>query len=190
MATLVFLLEEESAKYMLQGLLTRQLPNFEKIHYFCFQGKQDLEKNIYLKIQYWQTPNTTFIILRDQDSADCIAVKENINSLVEKIDNPNVQKIIVRIACHELENFYLGDLSAIEQAFNISGLSKKQNQNKYRTPDNLSNAKQELKNLTKNEYQQISGSRKISSYMTLNGNRSYSFNVLMKSIFQDNLILE
>ena len=190
MATLVFLLEEESAKYMLQGLLTRQLPDFEKIHYFCFQGKQDLENNIYRKIQYWQTPNTTFIILRDQDSADCIAVKENINSLVEKIDNPNIQKIIVRIACHELENFYLGDLSAIEQAFNISGLSKKQNQNKYRAPDNLSSAKQELKNLTKNKYQQISGSRKISSYMTLNDNRSYSFNVLMKSIFQDNLILE
>jgi hypothetical protein len=39
--------------------------------------------------------------------------------------------------CHEMESWLLGDLKAVEKAYNISGLSRKQQQRKYRNPTGL-----------------------------------------------------
>jgi hypothetical protein len=89
----------------------------------------------------------------------------------------------VRIACTELESFYLGDLNAVEHGLGIANLAKKQNDKKYRTPDALSNAAQELKRLTQNQYEKVSGSRAISAFLKVDGsNRSHSFNVLLAGI--------
>ena len=49
MKTIIFFLEEPSAKEMLAGVLPRILPENIQIRYIIFQGKQDLEKNIQLK---------------------------------------------------------------------------------------------------------------------------------------------
>jgi hypothetical protein len=81
-----------------------------------------------------------------------------------------------------LENFYLGDLSAIERAFD-ERLSLNQASKKFRNADNLTNAKQELQKITKKKYQPISGSRAIAPYLELNGdNTSISFNMLLSGI--------
>jgi monomeric isocitrate dehydrogenase len=89
----------------------------------------------------------------------------------------------VRIACHELESFFLGDLAAVEQGLGISGLSRQQNNRKYKVPDNLANAPEELKKLTKNKYQKISGSQSIAPFLRIDGsNRSTSFNNLVRGI--------
>jgi hypothetical protein len=58
-----------------------------------------------------------------------------------------------------------------------------QNSRKYRAPDNLSNAAEELSKITQNEYQKIDGSRRIASLLNLDGtNHSHSFKILCDGI--------
>ncbi|EIJ41160.1 hypothetical protein BegalDRAFT_0238 [Beggiatoa alba B18LD] len=180
MKLLVFFLEEPSAREMLQLLLPRLLPT-KDFHYqfIVFEGKQDLEKNIARKIKNWHCPVDYFIILRDQDSGDCYTIKQHL--VLKTADKPNV---LIRIACHELESWYLGDLSAVEKGLNIKNLSKKQDNRKYRNPDKLANAAEELTKLTDGLYQKVSGSRAIGAYLSIepNTNQSTSFNIFLSGL--------
>jgi hypothetical protein len=72
---------------------------------------------------------------------------------------------------------------AVERALSIKNLAKKYQENrKYRTPDNLNNAKQELKKLTDGQYQEKSGSKAIAHYLDLSNQRSTSFAMLINAI--------
>ncbi len=57
MKTIVFFLEEPSAREMLAGILPRILPNEMQIRYVVFQGKQDLEKNLKAKLRGRMLPD-------------------------------------------------------------------------------------------------------------------------------------
>lgn len=180
MMTLVFFLEEPSAKEMLLGVLPKILPEHVVPRFIVFEGKQDLEKQLVRKLRQWRQPNSRFIILRDQDAGDCRKIKQN---LVKKCHHEAGQAdAVIRIACHELESFYLGDLQAVEKSLDMSGLAKRQNQKKFRQPDNLPNPSRELKVLTNKRYQKISGSRAIGRYLNPEDNQSNSFNVLIKAV--------
>lgn len=179
MTTLVFFLEEPSAQEMLLGILPKIMPEHIVPRFIVFEGKQDLEKQLVRKLRLWKQPDSRFIILRDQDAGDCRQIKQN---LVKKCQEAERQDAIVRIACHELESFYLGDLQSVEKGLEINGLVKQQNKKKFRAPDNLPNPARELKALTKKRYQKISGSRAIGKYLKPEGNRSQSFNVLIQAI--------
>lgn len=178
-AQIVFFLEEPSAKEMLAGILPRLLPEYIGFRSIVFEGKQDLEKQLPKKLRAWQQPNCRFIVVRDKDSADCEVVKQKLQGICNAAGKPNT---LVRIACHELESWYLGDLQAVETGLSIKGLAKKQQQQKYRDPDRLANPKQELKIITENTYQQIAGSRRIAPYMKIEGNCSVSFNVFLMGV--------
>ncbi|OQY41118.1 MAG: hypothetical protein B6229_00030 [Spirochaetaceae bacterium 4572_7] len=181
MSSLVCLLEEPSAKAMLTNVLEKIVPDSIAIRYIVFDGKQDLEKQIERKLRGWNQPSSYFLIMRDQDSGNCHEIKANLLSKVESAGKKNVS--LVRIACHELESFYLGDLLAVENGLDITGLTKNQNNRKYRTPDNLSNPAEELSKLTKKKYQKVSGSRAIGPFLKLdNSNKSVSFNVLVEGV--------
>ena len=150
------------------------------VFYFHFEGKQDLERKIEAKIRLWQLPDTVFLVMRDQDSDDCRQVKAR---LVEKIVyTGKSEKVVIRIACHELESFYLGDLLAVENGLAMNGLSKKQKKSPYRNPDSIPNPVQILIKLTKNKYQKIQGSRSIAPHMDLESNCSVSFQALLAGI--------
>lgn len=179
MKMMVFFLEELSAKEMLDGLLPRLLPN--GICYRCvpFEGKQDLEKQLPRKLRGWNTPNTWFIVLRDKDSGDCLVIKDRLANICQDSGKPGT---LIRIACHELESWYLGDLSAVEQALAIQGLAKLQGNRKFRDPDQLANPAQELEKLTSNRYQKISGSRSIGPHLSVDDNRSHSFKVFISGV--------
>jgi len=178
MKHIVFLLEELSAKEMLKGLLPRLAP---EINYRCivFEGKQDLEKNVIKKIRAYRVPDSQFVVLRDQDAGDCHIIKQKLLELCKQSNKPDS---LVRIACRELESWYLADLKAVEQGLNISGLIKQQNNKKYRAPDYLQSPSIELKKLTKNQYQKVSGSRKIGTHLNLTNQRSKSFRVFIEGI--------
>lgn len=181
MRTIVFFLEEPSAKEMLKAIIDR-LNVAEKIlpKFIVFEGKQDLEKRLELKLRGWKQSNSCFIVIRDQDSEDCLIVKQRLTNICMRAGKPET---IVRIACKELESFYLGDLKAVENALGISGIARKQNKAKYRDPDAMSGPKEELKKLTMSRYQQIAGSRAIGKLIDINGvNRSYSFKILVNTI--------
>lgn len=179
MKQLVFFLEEESAKIMLEGVLPRILP--EHITYKCvvFEGKQDLEKKLLRKLKGWlNAENTHFIVLHDQDSNDCKKIKQRLRDICIEAGRPET---LIRIACHELESFYLGDLKAVGTAFSKNNLAEQQLGRKFRNPDELANPVEELKRLIP-EYQKLAGSRKIAPLMNLDDNRSHSFRVLIEGI--------
>ena len=179
MRELVFLLEEPSAKAMIQGILPKMiLESNIVVRYIVFEGKQDLEKQIIRKLQGYQNPDATFIILRDQDSGDCKIIK---TKLKQKCEEANKSQSIVCIACRELESWYLADLDAVEKAYDKTHLSSRQNDKKFRNPDLLESPSKELKSLVP-EYQKINGSRMIAPYLNLENTRSRSFCHLISSI--------
>jgi hypothetical protein len=68
MRELVFLLEEPSAKAMLESLLPRMLKEDTRFRCIPFEGKQDLEKQLTRRIRAYQNERARFIVLRDQDA--------------------------------------------------------------------------------------------------------------------------
>jgi hypothetical protein len=102
MIELVFMLEEKSAKVLLEGLLPKLLPTEIAPRYIVFEGKQDLEKQLVRKIRGYINPHARFIVIRDQDSnPDCKAVKVKLSDLCRQAGKPDA---LVRVACHELES--------------------------------------------------------------------------------------
>ncbi|GFK94975.1 hypothetical protein NNJEOMEG_02823 [Fundidesulfovibrio magnetotacticus] len=179
MKTLVFFLEELSAEAMLKGVLPRLLPADIHPAYFPFPGKQALEKELLRKLRGWRKADSMFVVLRDQDRGDCRAVKETLAAISRAAGRPEA---LVRIACRELESFYLGDLAAVEKGLGLKGLRAQQGKEKFRNPDLLADASGELRNLTNKAYQKISGSRAIAPHLVLENNRSPSFRALITGI--------
>lgn len=179
MTALVFFLEEPSAAEMLKGVLPRVLPEGISVEYRPFEGKQDLEKRLPKLLRAWRRPDCRFVVIRDQDAGECKTVKGRLVDLCKEGGRPDV---LVRIACQELESFYLGDLAAVEKGLALKGIAKRQNSQKYRNPDRLRKPSQELERLTKGRYQKIAGSRRIGPCLSLKGNRSHSFGVLVSGI--------
>jgi hypothetical protein len=176
---LVLFLEEPSAREMLAGLLPRMLPPDMAFRCVVFEGKQDLEKRLLGKLRGWQAPDTLFVVLRDKDQGDCIQTKERLTRICRDSGRPET---LVRIACHELESWYLGDLKAVEQGLGITALARHQAKAKFQHPDRLANPVQELRRLTSNRYQKVSGSRVIGHHLALDGNASHSFSVFISGI--------
>jgi hypothetical protein len=179
MKNLVFLLEEPSAREMLLGVLPRLVPGDIQFRFIVFQGKQDLERNLESKLRGWLMPDSLFIVIRDQDSGNCLDIKTNLKSICTRSGKENV---LIRIACRELESFYLGDLAAIEKGLGIKGLKRHQQGKKFRAPDALGNPSEELIKITNNKYYKISGSRLIAPHLSLTSNKSTSFNVLLSGL--------
>lgn len=178
MTTLVFCLEEPSARAMLEGVVPRLFPDVQ-CRFIVFEGKQDLHKRLVMRLRGWQG-NALFVVMRDQDSGNCVDIKAQLSALCEEAGHPDA---LVRIACRELESFYLGDLAAVEQGLSVTGLARQQGNQKFRDPDRLVNAAEELKKITKNSYQKLSGSRSIAPFLRLDeGNRSTSFKALISGL--------
>lgn len=178
MKELVFFLEEPSAREMLIGLLPHVLPDSITARYVVFEGKQDLEKQLVRRIQWYLNPDARFIVLRDQDSGDCRIIK---TSLLSKCLEAQKPAVLVRIACHEIESWYLADLEAVEKGLNCTGLSKRQKKVAYREPDNHISPSRILSKLVPT-YQKIAGSRAIGPYLNPENNRSRSFSVFVAGV--------
>lgn len=175
----MFLLEEPSAREMLKGLLPRLLPCPVNVRYIVFEGKQDLHKNIIRRLRGWQVPDTVFVVLRDQDSADCSTVKRELEKKCREAGRPDA---LVRIACRELESWYFGDLAAVENGLGLSNLARYGRQNKYRIPDEIHSPGNELRKISRCVYQKVSGSRAIGPELSVDSNRSHSFGVFVEGI--------
>lgn len=181
MKELVFLLEEPSAKAMLETLLPRFLYKDTQFRCIPFEGKQDLEKQLTHKIRAYQNNNARFIVLRDQDSnPDCVELKRKLLNLCDA--SGKADRCLVRIACKELETFYLADLQAVEHGLELHNIARKQRNSKFRNPDNLGNPSQELRLLTNNRYEKVAGSREIGKHLNIENERSKSFRNLILAI--------
>ena len=181
MNELVFFLEEESAKALLEQIFPLLVPQGSNVYprFIVFEGKQDLEKQLPKKLSGYLNPRARFIVMRDQDQADCRKTKRSLATLCARAGRPQAT---VRIACRELEAFYLGDLLAVELGLGVDGLAGKQNKAKFRDPDRLALPSRELEKLTGNRYQKVAGSRAIAPHLNLEAPRSRSFHHLIRAI--------
>ena len=174
--TLIFLLEEASMKEVLDILLPKILPPSISFRTIAHSGKSDLEASVPRKLKAWRQPDTRFVIVRDQDSADCREVKKALQELV----HPSGREVLIRIACRELESWYFGDLSAVSAAYNtdVRALAEKK---QFRIPDEIGNPKAELRKLFP-RHQQLDGARRIAVHMDVDQNRSESFRFFVSGI--------
>ena len=169
MSRIVFMLEERSLKVLLDNLLPRLLPG---ISFLCLahEGKSDLEKSIPKKIRAWNVPGDRFVVVRDNDGGDCKALKQRLLSLCARAGRDDV---LVRIACQELEAWYLGDPGALARAFAKDSLKYIGRKTRYRNPDDITQPSREIENLIP-KFQKISGARRLAPYMERENNRSRS----------------
>jgi len=181
MRTLLVLVEERSAEEFLRGFLPRVLPDDVDIQFRVFEGKQDLDRRLVVQIREWRRPDTLFVVLRDQDSLDCVELKR---LLVEKCRQAGRDDALVRIACRELEAWYLGDLRSVESALELTGLQRHQNSRRFRQPDSVVQPANALRELTRKRYQKVSGSRAIGEIVSPDGNLSRSFQVFVNGVRQ------
>lgn len=173
---LVFLLEEKSMKYFIDGIMTKILPPEISFVTIPHEGKSDLQKSIPRKLRGWREPDVKFVIVQDQDSNDCRELKQKLIALC----GDDKHEKLIRIACHELEAWYFGDLDAVSKAYK-KDLSIVKRKRAFRNPDSIISPKKELKKIIP-EHQQISGAQKISEYIDINRNTSPSFHAFVSGI--------
>ena len=112
----IFLLKEPSMKAMLAEYLPRLVPGWIQGQHFLLlphQGKSDLDKSIPVKLKAWQEPGARFIIVRDNDNADCLALKARLQTMCAT----SGRKTLIRLVCQELESWYLADPDALIAAY-------------------------------------------------------------------------
>ena len=177
MGRMVFLLEEQSMKELLDGLLPRLFPG---LNFLCVphEGKHDLERSIPRKLRAWRVPGDRFVIVRDNDNEDCIALKDRLRQLCR---GTGYDDALVRIVCQELEAWYLGQPGAMAAAFGDERLRDISNLPRYRNPDARPNPSKDVEKLYKG-FQKIDGARRIADYLALEGNLSHSFNVFLSGV--------
>ena len=181
MRTLVFLLEEPSAKDLLEGLLPALLPLDEiTVRYLVFEGKRDLESKMVRRLRSWRAPDSRFVVLRDQDAGDCRLVKTRLQDLADQGGRPNA---LVRVACRELESWILGDWAAVAQAFDRPNLHRQKDKARYRNPDELSNPVHELRKFIP-DYRKRDGARRLGKLLRPGRNASRSFEVFCRGVQQ------
>ena len=176
---IILLAEEQSMGECLKFIIPQLWPDSQEGENWLvlsFQGKSDLKKSIPNRMRGWNYGNPHFIILQDKDSGDCVTIKQELYSISHQCGRP----FHVRIVCQELESWLLGDLEAIRQAY---PQKKIQNKAKFRNPDNLGNASQELERLI-NTKAKVQRAGRISQHFDLTKNKSKSFNVFIRTLKQ------
>ncbi len=161
---LVFLLEEPSMRHLLEGLIPRLFPSWQLgQHFLCVphEGKSDLDRSIKTKLSAWQIPGDRFVIVRDNDAADCVAVLEKIKALCEAAKRPDT---LIRLACQELEAWYLGDLEAVAAAFDYAKANSPALRKKFLDPDGWQKPSVELQRLVPN-FQKGTGARAMGRHL-------------------------
>lgn len=175
---IIFLLEESSTKHLLDVLLPKILPEGVEFQTISHRGKRDLQKSIPRKLRGWNEPgDVRFVIVHDQDTKDCVKLKQDLLALCAGID----KKVLVRIACQEMESWYFGDAKALATAYDKPKLSQISTQKKYRIPDDIPSPKEELYKLLP-EHQQIEGAKRVAPYMDIENNSSVSFNQFVSGV--------
>ena len=177
MTKIVFLLEERSMATLLEGLLPRIFPD-GIFQFIPHEGKQDLEKSIPRKLRAWLEPGVRFVIVRDNDRQDCIAVKERLITLCKQGGREDA---LVRVVCQELEAWYLGDLYALAEAYENESINSFARRSGFREPDSIQYPYDRIREVLP-EFQKMDGARRMGRTMSKERNTSPSFQVFLAGI--------
>ncbi len=181
---LEILVEERSMEQFLKEFLPRILPEGFVIGQNCFirphNGKSDLQGRIPGTVKAYQNYPwpVRLLVIQDQDSSDCIQLKQQLIQLI-RANNPNIP-FLVRVACRELENWYLGDLTAVEKVYPRSNASRLADKAKFRNPDRLTGS-HEMRALSA-EFTKTDCARRMGPLIDIQSNRSVSFGHLVTGL--------
>jgi hypothetical protein len=177
---IVFMTEEASMAAALRNLLPKLFTDLREYEHWLIiphQGKSDLERSYPKKMREWREPGVRFIILRDNDGADCLALKQK---LVSKVPD-HAPKYLIRIVCQELESWLLGDMDAIAAAYPAAARHQSFNSLAKSDPDTMTNASELMEHLTGTQAK-IARASVIAKHMRPENNRSTSFHVFVSGL--------
>ena len=177
MSKIVFLLEEDSMKTFLDGLLPRMFPDmvFQCISH---DGKTDLERNVPIKLRSWREPGVRFVVIRDSDQGDCVEIKRRLVRMCAEAGRPDT---LVRIVCQELEAWYLGEPDALADAFGDERLRRIGRRARFRDPDGVQKPSEAVVELAPG-FRKARGAKTMAAFLSRERNASRSFPVLMSGI--------
>ena len=177
MSRIVFLLEEYSMRVLLEGLLPRAFPG---LSFLCVshEGKNDLEKSVRSKLRDWREPGVRFVVVRDNDGAECRSLKAD---LLELVPRERREVTLVRIACQELEAWYFGDQDSLAEACSDPDLRMIGARARFRDPDEIQRPSEALAELAP-AFQKVSGARAMGRLLDPARNTSRSFQVFLEGI--------
>lgn len=172
----------------LRSLLPRVLPANYALGVNVFirshQGKTHLQQSIRRKIKhslpYYGRP-VKLIVIQDQDANDCMVLKEELR---EAANNDHGIPVLIRIACRELENWYLGDMEALAAIYPGFKPAKFRERAKYRVVDSTYGAKEcatlipafsktEAANAIAGHMEELAANRSESFQQTISGIRNF-----------------
>lgn len=185
---ILFLVEDYSMRKFLEGVLPRlgfEAHQFEIKHH---RGKEDLISHLKQIIPTLSKRAQQIIVIIDQDKQDCIILKNNIKAKMAWCSC----KYKIRIACYELEAWFLGDMEAIAKCSPRFKARFFQGKKKYRDVDNIPKPSRVLEEIVpdwKNKYaNKPQFAKEIAPFVSLKeqnleqANRSHSFHVFKKTL--------
>ena len=161
-------------EHFLRGLLPRLVPGTQEQADWLLiphQGKSDLEKSIVRKLRGWRHPNARFLIVRDQDSADCKVAKQTLVNLAAQVPG---RLCFVRIPCRELEAWYFGDLDTVGDEYDQPQLSELRGRALYRIPDAIVSPSREMERHLPG-FGKVDAARRLGPRLAIDDNSSVSF---------------
>ncbi len=177
--------EEPSLKEVLDIIVPKIIPQGVYYQIYPHQGKQDLEKALKTAVpSISKIPGARIIITRDQDNDDCRTLKSNLERLIAGKINCEYK---IRIICKELESWFLGDLAAVEAAYNRFRSDQYSNRTELRDVDAMSKPSEFLRRIIP-EYSnlrslpKLTTAQRIGANLDINNNRSESFNQMVAAI--------
>jgi hypothetical protein len=170
---------------VLEKLLPLLLQGNTSFKIYPHQGKQDLEKAIRKTIPtISKIPGSRIIITRDLDSSSCLKIKTDLDEIA-KVNCYCPYKI--RIVCRELESWFLGDLDAVENAFQRFKSLNYKGKAELRNVDAIIQPSEYLLRILP-EYSgvkylpKLEVAEKVSRKMEIDRNRSTSFHHFIQSV--------
>ena len=144
------------------------------------EGKKDLQKALRKALPSLCKQHEKYrliVILHDQDQNRCQDIK---GRLLQNLPSENdTVPIKIRIVCRELENWYLGDLEAISQAYPRFDPKKHRHKTNFRDPDDSQGAfdllKKSIPEVKRKTITKVELAKMISPYMSVDHNLNKSF---------------
>jgi hypothetical protein len=185
MTQLFILTEEPSITSVIEETLNKILPEGVYFQILSHEGKNDLENAITKTLpSLSKMPGVRIIVTRDMDEWDCRELKEHLLGLI----NGNCHcPHLIRIVCRNLESWLLGDLEAIQLAYNRFSPSHHKYTEEFRNVDNIGNPTDRLHRIVPElsdrlRLPKVEVARTISPYMDIQRNKSASFQCFVSGV--------
>ena len=176
--TIVFVVEEYSKQEFLSGLLPRLgIPDGANVYFAVAEGHVNIRNVIRKATRSWRVPNTHFLVLCDQDSADCVQRKQELETPVPA---SRMHHVTIRIVCTELEGWYLTDKDALAAALPSVSRRGRWPRELLGPPDDIRMPALRLARLA--AFRKRDLAREMGRRISLEPGASHSFNLFLRTL--------